>query len=246
MKFINSRFELKYLLTHKQYYNFKAALLLYTKKDKFTFNSPNGKYFVKSLYYDNHNFLCFNNKLEGEQSRVKVRIRCYEKNKNDNKFVSIELKRRFGDLIKKDSSRVSLNDYEFYLNNGYWKYYNSVINEFIRINAKYCFSPITTIEYFREVYEDKTSPNVRICFDHNMKSSQSSDLFSRKLNTYEIDKEKIVLEVKTVNTIPLWLLKLIKFYSLNRISNSKYVQSILNLNLVNKGNMIRFSNANIN
>ena len=241
----NSRYELKYEISFNQYIYFKKLISAHTFKDKYSKLGNNEKYLVRSLYYENPNFLCLKDKLEGEYQRIKVRIRSYSHNKEDNEFVSIELKKRFGDLIIKDSYRATVVDYLFYLKNKFWNLDDQVINEFQRINFKYCFKPALIIEYRREVYECKNNNNIRIAFDHDIKSSKNTDLFNNVNEFQYPNSNYIVLEIKTPNEIPNWLKSAIKQASLERVSHSKYVQGIINLNLFNFGNLSSYSNNNI-
>ena len=75
---INGRYELKYQLNFDSYYLFLKDILPYFKKDFFTSIAKNNKYFVKSLYFDNYNFISLNDKLEGEYKRFKLRLNTYQ------------------------------------------------------------------------------------------------------------------------------------------------------------------------
>src|SRR5690554_2933168 len=90
----NSRFELKYRISLKEYYQLKYAILPYMKQDKYTKAGKNNKYLVRSLYFDTNNFKAYREKHNGDYGRIKFRIRTYTDKPNSKTRFSVELKTR--------------------------------------------------------------------------------------------------------------------------------------------------------
>ncbi len=218
MIFLQTRFELKYQLTIQQYLIFKTGLLTFARKDQYSKTST-GNYFVRSLYYDNSNYLCYHDKIEGESTRSKLRFRIYNPVENKNKF---------GERMLKKVFRSPLEDYYSYLETDHFKTINPVLEEFQRMKLRHCFSPLVVIDYYREGFESKIDKKLRLTIDHGLTSYPSSDLFNTNHTPVFVKRDPIILEIKTNSNVPPWLMKLIKTHSLVRVSNSKYCLGLSN------------------
>jgi len=230
MNLTDSRFELKYHLTFKQYLDVKASLLPFARKDTYSNRAPDGRYFVRSLYYDTSDYVCFRDKIEGEERRVKLRMRCYHPEKGKNEFVSVEIKKRFGERMQKKVTRIPMDEYYFYLKNNRWKLQCPILEEFLRMKLKWNFHPLLLVDYFREGFETRIGKKIRLTFDRGLRSFPDTRLFSARPGRDFYRDERIVFEIKTKGFIPAWLMGLIRKNSLERVSNSKYVNSVLTSN----------------
>ena len=243
---ISGRYELKYLLNYDDYFNVKCKILPFVRKDFYTRNSNRHKYFIKSLYFDNYNYLILNDKLEGEKNRIKLRFRCYNDIKSMNKFIRVEIKKRYGEIIKKDSTNIDLYTYENFMQNKLFSDNdNLILKQFNIYINKYSLNPCINIEYFREVFESKIDKNLRLSFDHNTKSSKSKDLFPQSVPIKFANTDLIVMEIKINKQIPLWLNKIINENSLNNVTHSKYANGTLKNNILSSGSLNFLNNLNI-
>lgn len=243
---INGRYELKYQLNFDTYYLFLKDIIPYFKKDFFTSIANKNKYFVKSLYFDNYNFISLNDKLEGEYKRFKLRLRCYNEIKEDNKFINVEIKNREGEKINKETCKINIDKYNNFIK--YNKFSDNNENVLIKFNTfikKFSLFPCVNIEYYREVYESKLGNDIRISFDHSIKSSSAKDLFNIKSNVRLSSNSAIIMEIKTRKVLPKWLIKLIKKNSLKLIVHSKYANGNLTSNISFKGSNNYFNNLNL-
>jgi hypothetical protein len=106
----------------------------------------------------------------------------------------------------------------------------------------YNLEPKLIIEYEREGFVTKDKSDLRITFDHNVRSTVSEVLFDDKLIGVRRHSPTVVCEIKCGMKKPLWLEAMVKEYGLKVVGNSKYVQAVQRMN----PNIIRnevYSNA---
>ena len=110
---------------------------------------------------------------------------------------------------------------------------------------KFSLFHCVNIEYYREVYESKIGNDIRISFDHSIKSSPSNELFNTNSNIGLKSSSGIIMEIKTRKILPKWLVQLIKKNSIKMTVHSKYANGNLTSNISFKGNNNYFNNLNI-
>jgi len=221
------RFEYKYRLSIEQYYRLKSDLVLYMAPDKFSRNSPQGRYLVRSLYFDNDQFQAYYEKIEGNFGRIKCRIRTYSHSPDDNPVIRVELKNRWGESIEKYSAFVSSADYKSFMCKRHWPHPEDLIlQEFERIYYLRALQPKVLVQYYREGYEPRDRGDVRVTLDHNVKSCLAHTLFPRPALFKDHHRHSIVLEIKCRSKQPAWLSRLVRSHGLKYIANSKYTQGL--------------------
>ena len=223
----NSRFELKYRLSHSEYFKIKNAIIKHMKKDKYTEISKNNKYLVRSIYFDNYKFKNYYEKVQGDYSRIKIRVRTYTKNPNKNTKLSVELKTRSGELMEKFTTFINYQEYLYFINHqNFMQIDNKVLTEVARLSYIHNFKPVVVTEYWREGYESRDKRRLRMTFDHDIKFQKTSDLFDQKKIYRKRIKNDIIFEIKYTGKLPYWVSNLIREYGLKRLANSKYCQAI--------------------
>lgn len=221
------RFESKYRISSHQYYQIKSALVPYMQLDKFTNATPRNKYRVRSLYFDTLDYQAYFEKISGDCDRVKFRIRTYAETLEDNPTIRVELKVRKGILMEKYSYFVTTPQYQEFMNEWHWPVENSpVLGEFERSLQLKHLRPKILVEYLREGYRSRSRENVRITFDHQVRSAFSTSLFPEKVFFRSHHPHVIVLEIKQYEKQPGWLRNIIQQHSLKTVANSKYAQGI--------------------
>ena len=83
--------------------------------------------------------------------------------------------------------------------------------------------PVVFLSYEREAYYSLCGDDFRITFDENIKCREDelfidSDIFGIPV----LDKDTILLEIKTSGAIPLWMTKFLTINKIYRTSFSKY------------------------
>mgnify|MGYP000854539145 CR=1 FL=1 len=221
------RFEYKYRLSIQQYYQLRSALRPYISPDKYTSQQVDNRYQVRSLYFDSANFHAFQEKVNGDCDRTKLRIRTYSANEKQDSEIRVEMKARKGISVEKRNTFVTVEEYQWFMKNKQWlSKSNTVLVEFERYLHLKHLKPQILIEYFREGFFVNTQRGLRLTFDHDVKSAAATTLFPKKPFYYALHRNVIVFEIKCDKNQPDWLLKLIKQHNLSIVANSKFAQGI--------------------
>ncbi len=221
------RFETKYQLDQFTYQHVKATLAGRVYGDEYTESSNDGKYFVRSLYFDTHDYQAYQEKIVGLANRIKLRMRTYEEFPSDDFKAKLEIKCRYSMLVGKYSSLVSHDDYQMFLKHRRWLHTSGPeADEFRRLALIKDLRPKVLVDYRREAYIPFERRDMRITFDHQLKFAAAGELYPAASRTYSPHPKFIVLEIKSDGNIPRWLDLLIKRHSLKSVPNSKYAQAV--------------------
>ena len=221
------RFELKYSISRYQYLQVRNAILPFMSSDPFTRATPKNQYLVRSLYFDTPNYQAYYEKVNGDLNRVKFRIRTYSETIENAPTIRVELKVRKGLMMEKYSRFVELPEYQEFMNNWHWSLANNpVLDEFERnLHLKH-LRPKVLVEYFREGFQSRNRDDIRITFDHKVRSVFSKSLFPKKGFFRPHHPHSIILEIKYYKKQPFWLGNIVRQHGLKIIANSKYAQGI--------------------
>ncbi len=222
------RFEFKYRISYYQYLNIKHSILPYMKLDDYTQNNKSKKYLVRSLYYETSDYEIYSQKMSGDAEIAKFRLRTYSSKMEQAQKIRAEIKVRQGESLAKYSTFTSIASYQYFIDNCMWKMDESdpVLIEFNRYLLAKALRPKVLVEYHREGYESRSNSEVRMTFDHNVRSVHEKTLFPCNPFFRTHHPFEIVLEIKCKHTYPFWLKKIILDHGLSYIANSKYTQSI--------------------
>ena len=220
-KLFVSRSENKYLLSYVDALSLQKKLDKLLRRDTY---SENGKYAVRSLYFDSLNNKDLYEKLAGLETRKKIRIRSYDPHGTRCK---LEVKHKQGDAQSKKSiwidraetERLIAGDYGVLLDRGdvsgdtVWFYTQMSLGG---------YRPVTMIEYDRLAYVYDQF-DTRITFDMNIRSTEACfDLFAEAPPYFKDLGDQVVLEVKYNGKLVKFLSELFKPYHLTRVAVSKY------------------------
>jgi hypothetical protein len=224
---VNWRFEYKYRLTYDHYLRVRSFILPYMKKDPFTAGPGARRYVVRSLYFDTDKLDAFVEKLNGDQDRVKLRIRSYQSDPENNMKLRVEFKSRKGMAMEKHSTWVSLDAYQQFMDTHHWTDHSDpVLSEFERYVHLKGMRPKVLVEYEREGYLSRIDRLVRTTFDHHVKSAQAEDLFPQNAIFRNFYPGMLVFEIKCDKRQPFWLRKLVQELGLKLAANSKFAQGV--------------------
>ena len=101
-----SRFEFKYVLAQSLREQVEAELGHFVELDPYVQQQPSHQYFVRSLYYDNGAFASFHEKVDGQLTRAKFRLRTYARTADEPAPWFLELKGRHNNLVFKHRTPV--------------------------------------------------------------------------------------------------------------------------------------------
>lgn len=213
---ITMRHELKYICSDRQVDEYKKLLSSFLNTDS---HQRDEGYNIKSIYFDTANSRMLNETLSGIESRSKYRIRIYN---NSNDFIHLEKKISINNLKRKESMRLSNDQFYDILCNKYDLKYK-LLNEMYVINRTELLEPKIIVQYNRYALVNEFC-NIRITFDREISYSNSVyDLFNENLITIPIlPHGKNILEIKYDGMLPGYISKLLKSENLQQLAFSKY------------------------
>lgn len=222
-----SRFELKYRLNHFQYLKIRNDIQVYMQPDHYTRQTSDNRYLVRSLYFDTYEYRAYEQKMNGDSERVKFRVRTYQRAETGVDTVRVELKMRKGNLTNKKSVFVPFDEFQHFMKYRHWKETQDPITiEFERMVLQRNILPMVLVEYDREGYQTRLPGDLRITFDHHLRSAHAATLFPDPCFFQSHTASRVVMELKFNNEFPDWLNKLVRRHGLKVIANSKYTQAI--------------------
>ncbi len=187
-------------------------------------HSPEGKYRIRSLYFDDSHYTCAHDTETGIAERYKYRIRYY----NDfNGKMKLERKEKKFGRCHKSSCTITEREYndiiEGRLDTLFWNTDNKVLKQFCIDIWKRGFKPVVIIDYERTAYIEEVT-NIRITFDRNISASEETENFltGDYLTTPIIGNRRHILEVKFDAILPSYVKKVVYADSLQQTSFSKY------------------------
>lgn len=215
-----TREEKKFLISLEEFRNKAHYLDSLMLQDKH--NGIDG-YIIRSLYFDTVYDDDFFQKLEGIETRRKIRLRIYDP-KHD--FAMLEMKQKQGISQKKRSLRMTKEDAEALIDGKYGvllNYEEDFARECYSLMNYKCYRPKTIVQYNRKAYIAKEN-KIRITFDNNIVATETNfDLFSENLVMYPVlDKFNVVLEVKFNGFLLDYIRQFINSINKSELSVSKY------------------------
>lgn len=180
-------------------------------------------YMIRSLYFDSVNDNDYYDKLGGELSRKKIRLRIYDPNSD---LVKLELKAKHDYHQLKESLIINKSDAKELINGKYevlLNYKDDLAKRLYVIMTEGYYRPKVIIEYQRIAYMTKTT--TRITFDFDIKKSNDYESFFKEDINYlkTTDGKDIVLEVKFDRFLEPYVSKFLEKYMSRGQSVSKYV-----------------------
>ncbi|QDP41907.1 polyphosphate polymerase domain-containing protein [Radiobacillus deserti] len=181
-----------------------------------------GKYFIRSVYFDNFDNKVLTQKKEGFFERDKYRIRLYNYNSD---IIHLEKKSKRDNLTYKEKCPVTAQEYES-IRYGAIDWMKDDARKLIQelyVHMKlYKLTPLTVVDYEREVYIYEHG-NVRVTFDSEIKTSfRNNDLLNPDLPMVETDSDIVILEVKFDEYFPDVIRRLLQLDNRRRGTYSKY------------------------
>ena len=221
------RNEHKYQLDVLSYHRVRDALRMSTRPDQYSLRSDDGRYLVRSLYFDAVDYQAYQEKVTGVANRIKLRIRTYAIARDEKSIVKIEIKTRMGQRVGKFSEVIPLRSYDAFLTRRCWfDEAGATAKEFRRLVLLRDLRPKVLVDYQREALIPRDGSDVRITFDHDLRFAQSAVLFAPTLRTYSARPKHVIMEIKVPDQPPPWLQSVARKYNLRSAPNSKYAQAI--------------------
>jgi len=219
MSYFITRTETKYLIQTEVFNLMKDEFLQYLEKDRYFF------YRVHNVYFDNENDLVISRSLERPEFKEKLRVRMYEHEGDVFQDACIELKKKHLGIVYKRRRGLTLEEAQQVLDSGASSIENKcqVLNEILYFTKKTECYPKIYLGYDRYSYFVKEDSEMRVTFDLNIVSRRNNLTFaSSKDDTEPLLKDFSVMEIKSLNNYPLWLVRILNKYKIFPVSFSKY------------------------
>jgi hypothetical protein len=215
------RHELKFLVSETDALWLSARLRAVLSPDENA--GPDGSYLVRSLYLDDAYDSAFYEKVAGVPSRDKYRLRLY--NQSD-ALILLERKRKLGDLILKESVRITRRMAERVASGdptGLDQVESPLVRDLFREMRTRLLRPVVVVDYEREAL-CHPAETARVTFDRRLRTGPRTALFEPDTPTLPaMDQGQLVLEVKYDRVLPGVIQTLLRDAPATRCAFSKYV-----------------------
>ena len=165
-------------------------------------HAKDGKYLVRSLYFDNASDKALREKIDGVNIREKFRIRYYN---NDTSLIRLEKKSKVNGFCLKKNATLSLEQAQAIANGDYeWmadcgiplvqELYSKMMSQGLR--------PKTIVDYTREAFVFAPG-NVRVTLDYSIRTGMTcTDFMNPNCVTVPAGDAPIILEIKWDDYLP--------------------------------------------
>lgn len=188
-------------------------------------HAVDGRYFIRSLYFDTPGDTALREKIDGISRREKFRIRYYN---FDTSVIHLEKKSKTAGLCSKESADLTAEQVQKIIdgNIGWMKEHgNMLIRELHHKMTVQQLKPKTIVDYFREPFVYPAG-NVRITLDYDIRTGLGSmDFFSKDCPTVSVPDNPIVLEVKWDEFLPSVIRNAVQLGDRRTSAFSKYAIS---------------------
>lgn len=219
MSRIKPYYELKFFTTLKQAIELEKFIGRFCVPDP---NAIDGFYEILSVYFDTPDLKFYQDKINGEFHKKKVRLRAYRSDKGNWHSYALEKKERNGNLVSKSRHALNLPDLKDFAE-------NSELNENLK-KFPTLLKPTTTVFYRRKAWISPENFGLRFTFDHEF-ASFSPQLLNNfagiDLSTLAImQNQPIIFEIKSYTGIPQSIWQLLQNLQIEQISFSKYATAV--------------------
>ena len=213
---IFKRVEEKYLLSEEQYINLFHNINEYIEKDKY-FETT-----ICNIYFDNDidELICTSMDKPTYKHKLRLRSDGIPKTNDD---VFLEIKFKFKKIVGKRRIKLKLKEFTKYLKTGEYLVSDQIMKEIDYLFKLYNLKPSYFIAYDRKSYREINNENLRITIDTNLRSRK--DNLSLELGDkgkLYFEDQKYIMEIKTLGSMPLWLVKNLSDLKIYPVSFSKF------------------------
>ena len=196
---MNYRHEWKHMINHCDMMILRQRLGVVAHRDPY---AVDGKYEIRSLYFDNADDKALREKIDGINIREKFRIRYYNGNTS---VIHLEKKSKVNGLCLKDSAELSKVQAQW-LMDGHYEWMSgcgvALIEELYSKMTAQGLRPKTIVDYTREPFVFAPG-NVRITLDYNIRTGlHCTDFLNPDCITVPAGDAAIILEVKWDEYLP--------------------------------------------
>lgn len=193
------RHEWKHEISYADLLVIRQRMSAVAKRD---LHAVNGKYVIRSLYFDTLSDKALREKIDGVSRREKFRIRYYN---GDTTVIHLEKKTKIGGLGSKQSANLSAEEAQWIVD-GTLDWMMSSDRELVKeLYVKMTtegLRPKTIVDYTREPFVYAPG-NVRVTLDYDIRTGLScTDFLNPDCPTIPAGNNEIILEVKWDEFLP--------------------------------------------
>lgn len=210
-----NRVEQKYIITVEEKKLLMEKINKHIKKDMY-YDS-----LISNIYFDDSNNRLIINSLDKPLYKEKVRVRSYDiPNLDSNVF--FEIKNKYKGVVGKRRIKIKLQDFYDYLE-GNIDPDSQIMKELDYLFKYYNLKPAIFIAYHRFSYRGIDDENLRITFDNDLVSRRDNLKLEKGIFGEKYFKNnETIMEIKTLNGYPLWLVRALSELKIYPRSFSKY------------------------
>lgn len=191
------------------------------------YSKDNSFYQICNIYYDTQDNNLIRTSLQKPQYKEKIRLRSYG-TPNQNSKVFLEIKKKYKGCVNKRRTTFNLKEAYRFANTGtiseikdYMN--NQIINELSYAIKIYKIIPKVYLAYKRQAFFGANNPEFRLTFDKDIIARRSdisleNGIFGERV----IAEDKMIMEVKYNERMPLWFIEILRHNNLQKTSFSKY------------------------
>lgn len=213
------RHEIKHEISYSDMLVIRQRLRAVAKSDS---HAVNGRYFIRSLYFDNLTDKALREKLDGVNCREKFRIRCYN---NDFSLIHLEKKSKLNGLGSKQSADLTADEVKMIISGDIeWmlKSERTLVQELYSKMKTQGLKPKTIVDYTREPFVYPAG-NVRVTLDYDIRTGIfSTDFFNGECLTVPVREQAVVMEVKWDEFLPSVIRDAVQLEGRRSTAFSKY------------------------
>lgn len=217
MPSIFERREIKYVMTREQYEKLMSAIRESLVEEEYF------RYKICNIYYDTENFDLFRKSSEKPEFKEKLRVRNYGE-VEDGKKVFLEVKKKYKGIVYKRRIELERNEVYEAIQKRELPMQLKTINqrEIGMFLKRYELEPKVYLSYDREAYQWKTNSDFRMTFDQNIRFRLTDVQFEEgDEGEYILDPDKVLMELKCLNSLPLEFSRLLSELGIFNVSFSK-------------------------
>ena len=213
------RHEWKHEINYSDMIILRQQLKAVMKRDE---NAIDGKYFIRSLYFDNISDKALREKIDGVNCREKFRIRYYN---GDTSLIHLEKKSKINGLGNKQSANLSAEEAQKIVDGDFdWMIDcdRPLVQELYSKMKSQGLRPKTIVDYTREPFVFSAG-NVRVTLDYDIRTGiYCTDFLNPDCITIPAGNAPIILEVKWDEFLPSVIRDIVQLESRHTAAFSKY------------------------
>ena len=223
------RYEKKYMLTLEQYEALRVFLADYMRYDKYCLNDKSYKLY--NIYFDSPTNELIRTSVSKPPYKEKLRMRSYFPLREADDKVFFEIKKKYKGCVTKRRATMKYGEVmemvrtkqlpPSYETASYFD--RQVEKEILRMLVNYDLRPAVYISNDRVAMFGIDDPELRITFDKEIYTRRTNLAFDGDTSGYDImPPERILMEIKIPNAMPLWLARFLSEHKIFNSSFSKY------------------------